>query len=193
MLSFNDRLTQLERDLETTPVRISTYHDLPFAIFQYNPREEYKLRRELHLLSTRLKNMGKKVKVISLSKILWDAIERNDSIENIIEDEKEFGFSKIQDIIYTYLTDEDFTPLPDLLTAELERLDSQKQIAFIIRAGCLAPSIFPISQLMDHMQGKTQVPSVLFYPGCREEGYAGLRFMCMENRATIGSYRVNVY
>jgi hypothetical protein len=193
MLSFNDRLTQLERDLESTPVRISTYHDLPFAIFQYNPREEYKLRRELHLLSTRLKNTGKKVKVISLAKILWDAIEKNDSIENIIEDEKEFGFSKIQDIIYTYLTDEDFTPLPDLLAAELERLDSQKQIAFILRAGCLAPSIFPISQLMDHMQGKTQVPSVLFYPGCREEGYAGLRFMCMENRATIGSYRVIVY
>jgi len=179
--------------LESNPVRISTYHDLPFAIFQYNPREEYKLRRELQLLLTRLKNTGKNVEIISLAKILWDAIEKNDSLENLFKDEKEFGFLKVQDIIYTYLTDEDFTPLPGLLAAELARLDPEKEIAFINRAGCLAPSIFPISQLMDHMQGKTKVPSVLFYPGCREEGYAGLRFMCMENRATIGSYRVNVY
>jgi hypothetical protein len=144
-------------------------------------------------LSTRLRNIGKKVEIISLAKILWHAIEKNDTIENIIEDEKNFGFQKNQDIIYTYLTDTDFTPLPDLLSEELLKLNPKKNIAFIERAGCLAPSIYPISQLMDHMQGKTEVPSVLFYPGCREEGYAGLRFMCMENRATIGSYRVNIY
>ena len=193
MTSFNNRLIQLERDLLANPVRISTYHDLPFALFQYHPKDELKMRKDLQLLSTRLKNAGKKVEIISLAKILWDAIERNDTIESIIEDEKNFGFQKIQDIIYTYLTDADFTPLPDLLSEELSRLNPKQNIAFIDRAGCLAPSIYPISQLMDHMMGKTEVPSVLFYPGCREEGYAGLRFMCMENRATIGSYRVNIY
>ena len=100
---------------------------------------------------------------------MWDAIERNDPIEDIIEDEKNFGFQKVQDILYTYLTDADFTPLPELLGEELSKLNPKKQIAFIVRAGCLAPSIYPISQLMDHMQGKTEVPSVLFYPGCREK------------------------
>jgi hypothetical protein len=194
MISFNDRLQQLEGDLVANPIRISTYHDLPFAIFQYLPKDERKIRKELQLLSTRInKRTGKTVAIISLSKILWDAIEKNDSTPNLIEDEKTYGFSKVQDIIYAYLTDSDFTPLPDLLSNELSKLNSHKNIAFIVRAGCLAPSIYPISQLMDKMQGKTEVPSVLFYPGCREESYSGLRFMCMENRATMGSYRVNIY
>jgi len=193
MTSLNDRLIQLQRDLLANPVRISTYHDLPFAIFQYHPKDESKMRKDLQLLATRIKNAGKNVEFISLAKIVWEAIERNDPIEDIIEDEKNFGFQKVQDILYTYLTDSDFTPLPELLGEELSKLNPKKDIAFIVRAGCLAPSIYPISQLMDHMQGKTEVPSVLFYPGCREEGYAGLRFMCMENRATIGSYRVNIY
>lgn len=193
MTSLNNRLVQLQRDLLADPVRISTYHDLPFAIFHYHPKDEFKIRKDLQLLSTRLTKAGKKVEFISLAKILWNAIEKNDTIENVIEDEKKFGFQKIQDIIYTYLTDRDFTPLPDLLQDELRTLDPKKDIAFIVRAGCLAPSIYPISQLMDHMQGKTAVPSVLFYPGCKEEGFSGLRYMCMENRATIGSYRVNIY
>ena len=90
MTSFNDRLIQLERDLLADPVRISTYHDLPFVIFQYHPKDELKVRKDLQLLSTRIKNAGKKVETISLAKIVWEAIERNDPIEDIIEDEKNF-------------------------------------------------------------------------------------------------------
>lgn len=193
MLSFNERFALLENDLKATPIRISTYHDLPFAIFQYLPKDEYKMRKEIFLLSKRLKNAGKNIVDISLAKILWEAIEKNDTIENIANDEKSQGFLKVQDIIYTYLTDVDFTPLPDLLSEKLSLCDPKNDIAFIVRAACLAPSIYPISQLMSQMQGRTAVPSVLYYPGCREEGTTGLRYMCIEDRVTIGSYRVKIY
>lgn len=193
MLSFSERLALLENDLKATPIRVSTYHDLPFAIFQYPPKDEYKMRKEIFLLSKRLKNTGKNVVNISLAEILWEAIEKNDTIENIANDEKSQKFLKVQDIIYTYLTDAEFTPLPDLLAEKLSSCNPKKDIAFIVRAACLAPSIYPISQLMSQMQGRTEVPSVLYYPGCREEGFTGLRYMCMEDRVTIGSYRVKIY
>ena len=192
MPSFSERLELLDNDLKATPIRISAYHDLPFAIFNYDPKDEYRVRKEIDRLSTRLRNLGKNVVLISLAAILWESVEMNDEINNIVNDEKKQGFLKIQDLLYTYLTDVDFTPLPELLAEKLSSLSPQKDIAFIIRAACLAPSIYPISQLMSHMQGKTEVPTVLFYPGCRE-GLTGLRYMCMENRAPIGSYRVKIY
>lgn len=192
MTSCSERLELLETDLKATPIRICTYHDLPFAIFRYPPKSEYEMRKEIDRISTRLKNDGKDVVPISLAKILWNSIEVNDGIEAIIDDEKRQGFLKTQNTINTYLTDSDFTPLPELLAKELSSLNPEKDVAFIVRAACLAPSIYPISQLMSQMQGKTEVPTVLFYPGCLED-VTGLKFMCMENRASFGNYRVKIY
>ena len=192
MTSCIERLKLLETDLKATPSRICTYHDLPFAIFRYPPKSEYEMRKEIDRLSTRLKNNGKGVVQISLAKILWDSIKENEEIGIIIDDEKRQGFLKTQNTINTYLTDTDFTPLPELLAKELSSLNPEKDVAFIVRAACLAPSIYQISQLMSQMQGKTEVPTVLFYPGCLED-VTGLKFMCMENRASFGNYRVKIY
>jgi hypothetical protein len=115
MPSFNERLELLDNDLKVTPIRISTYHDLPLAIFNYDPKDEYRIRKEIDRLSTRLRNLGKNVVLISLAAIFWESIEMNDDINTIVQDEKKQGFLKIQDLLYTYLTDVDFTPLPDLL------------------------------------------------------------------------------
>jgi hypothetical protein len=192
MTSCRERLELLETDLKATPSRICTYHDLPFAIFHYLPKSEYEMRKEIDRLSTRLKNNGKDVVQVSLAKILWDCIEENDEIETIIDDEKRDGFLKTQNTINTYMTDADFTPLPELLADKLSSLNHEKHVAFIVRAACLAPSIYQISQLMSQMQGKTEVPTVLFYPG-RLEDVTGLQFMGMANRASFGNYRVKIY
>ena len=54
MSLLNNRIEFLENDLKANPPRISVYRDLPFAIFRYDPCEEWALRRETHLLTTRL-------------------------------------------------------------------------------------------------------------------------------------------
>lgn len=192
MPSFIERLALLEEDLMAIPVRISAYHDLPFAIFHYDPREEFTMRKEAQLLATRLGNAGKPVTIISLAELLWQAIEENDDIEALAEEEKAFGFDRAQETVHKYLTDPDFSPLADLLAARLTELDPNKDIAFLIRAASLAPAIYQISQLMGQMQGKTRVPTVLFYPGSLE-GVTNLRFMDMPDRVTMGSYRVKIY
>lgn len=192
MPSFHERLSMLEDDLKATPVRISAYHDLPFCVFHYDPKSEFQTRREMKLLATRLGNVGKSVLTISIAELLWEAIDSNDNIDSLADEEKQFGFERAQETVNKYLTDEAFSPLPELLSGKLSKLDPKKNIAFLNRAASLAPSIYQVSQLLGQMQGKTLVPTVIFYPGS-VEGTTGLRFMDMSDRIPMGSYRVKIY
>ena len=42
--------------------RISAYHDMPYALFRYDPDAEFELRSQVTLLATRLSQKGKRVK-----------------------------------------------------------------------------------------------------------------------------------
>src|SRR5439155_12112871 len=77
--------------------RISAYHDMPYALFRYDPDEEFALRTQVTLLETRLSQKGKRVKRISLAECLdeamrsqrpleeWFAAEREQGIETVVE------------------------------------------------------------------------------------------------------------
>lgn len=78
MTDWKDRLTNtLEPVLKQADPRphISAYHDMPYAIFRYPPEAEYALRREVHLLTTRLEQAGKRVTRISLAECMEEALE----------------------------------------------------------------------------------------------------------------------
>lgn len=192
MPSLQERLKVLEDDLTASPIRISAYHDLPFAIFRYDPEDEFRVRKEIQLLAVRLRNSAKHVVLLSLADFLWQAIEKTEGIDAIIEEEKEFGFERAQSTVHTILTDQDFSPLDVMLAEEMKKLNPANSLVFLTRAAALAPSIYQVSQLLGKMQGKTEVPCVLFYPGGLE-GPTGLKFMNLKSRAPMGSYRVKIY
>lgn len=192
MLSLKERIELLENDLLAKPPRVSVYHDMPFAVLRYDPQQEWDLRRELSLLVTRLKAIGKEVVVISLSELLWQAIEESEGLDQIIELEKTSGFEKAQEQVTTYLSDPDYRPLKDLLAERLKPLDPSKHIAFLFRAAAMAPAIYPMSRLLDEMHGYTRVTTILLYPGSIE-GSTGLRFMDLKEREVAGNYRVKIY
>jgi hypothetical protein len=193
VLSLKDRIDFLERDLKAVPQRISVYNDLPFAILRYDPGDEWELRRQARLLATRLNDCGKEVHLISLAELLWEVIESSEGMEAVVELEKQRGFESAQEQITTYLSDaEDWRALPDALTGRLCRLDPEKHIAFLMRASAMAPAIYHMSKLLDEMQGRTLVPTILFYPGTLE-GTTGLRFMALKDREAMGNYRVKIY
>jgi len=192
VLSLKERINLLENDLKADPPRISVYHDLPFAILRYEPQEEWILRREVKLLATRLEVVGKEIITISLAKILWEIIESAEGIEAIIDLERRQGFEKAQAQITTYLSDENWYPLPERLAAVMNQYDPKKNIVFLTRAASLSPAIYHLSKLLDEMQGHTQVPAILFYPGSIE-GATGLRYMAMKDRESFGNYRVKIY
>ncbi|MCI0698478.1 DUF1788 domain-containing protein [candidate division KSB1 bacterium] len=192
MLSLKDRLELLQNDLLAQPQRISVYHDLPFAILRYDPQEEWELRCEAKLLATKLANSGKQVHTISLAELLWEAIASTEGVNAIVALERQRGFEAAQMQITTYLSDQDWRPLPDLLAKRLRVLNPAKDIAFILRTAAMAPAIYHMSKLLDEMHGRTRVTTILFYPGTLE-GTTGLRFMDLQDREATGNYRVKIY
>ena len=198
MSSLKDNIATLESDLKAVPLRINVYHDLPFAIMRYDPTNEWELRREIKLLATRLEAIGKEVHIIPMSELLWSAFEKvhqkygDEGLEAIITLEKERGYVEAQQQVTTYLSSKVWIPLWDLLAERLAMIHPENSVFFLTRAAAMSPGIFHMSMLLDKMQGKTKVTTILFYPGSIE-GTTGLRFMDLKDRDALGNYRVKIY
>ena len=187
------RVKTLEADLKASPMRHYVYNDLPFAIFCYPPRQEWAMRHEIDLLKTRLeKDTERVVATISLAELLWQAIDESEGMEAVMSLERASGFEEAQLQIQDYLSDPDWRPLPDLLAERLDALDPERHLAFIVRAGALAPNIYRVSKLLDEMKGRTRVPCVLFMPATTE-GRSSLRFIGIAENEGRGSYHTKVY
>ena len=192
MLSLKDRFDLLKRDLLAKPPRITVHQGLPFALFRYDPDSEWEVRRRAGLLVVPLADHSREVVFISLADLLWEVIDTCEGLEAIVQLERERGFEAAQEQVTTYLSDEDWRPLPKLLAEKMQSLDQQKHIVFLMRAGAMAPAIYQMSRLLEGMQGLTLVPTILFYPGI-VEGNSGLRFMGSQAAASSSSYRIKVY
>ncbi len=192
MSSLADRIKPLEADLTAVPSRISVYHDLPFAVFRYDPAAEWELRRQARLLATRLGEAGRRVTFVSMADLMWEAVARTEGLEAVVGLERKRGFEAAQEQITVYLSDRDWRPLPDLLLERLKPLDPKADVAFLTRAAAMAPAVYHMSRLLDEMQGRTRVTTVLFYPGSLE-GTTGLRYMDLKDREALGNYRVKIY
>ncbi len=154
---------------------ISSYHDMPYAIFQYSPEDEFDLRGELTLLKTRLEQIGKRVTVISLAQCLVECLNREGlSLKRIETAEKLTGLEKMADTMLEVLSVRQ--PLDQLVAEQIPQgADPCIDVVLITRAGALFP-FYRTSSLLEQLKGKIHVPSVLFYPGDLE-GPAGLRLM----------------
>lgn len=192
MSSLKERIELLENDLKAVPQRISVYHDLPFAILRYNQDEEWQLRREVRLLATRLEEAGRQVHIVPMSELLWKSIEESEGLAAVVELERERGYLAAQEQVTTYLSDRDWRPLADLLIERLSTLNPEKAVAMLTRVAAMAPGLYHMSKLLDQMQGKTRVTTIMFYPGSIE-GTTGLRFMDLKDREALGNYRVKIY
>lgn len=191
--SLKERVKTLEADLKASPMRHYIYNDLPFAIFCYLPAQEWIMRGEIERLKTRLeKDTDRVVHYVSLAELLWHAIDESEGMEAVAMLERGSGFDAAQMQIQDYLSDPDWRPLPNLLAERLSELDPDRHIAFIVRAGALAPNVYRVSKLLDEMKGRTRVPCVLFMPATAE-GRTSLRFMGIAENEGRGSYHTKVY
>lgn len=194
MSSLQERIEILERDLLANPPRISSYHDLPFAILHYDPPVEYEARKQLRLFATRLQNAGRRTHTISVARLLWTAIRETEGIEAIADEEQQFGFARAQETVATLLSDTAFMPLPDQLERRMQGMDPIVDVVLLVRIAALGPAIYRSARLLDAMHGRTLVPIILFYPGTRD-GESSLRFMDLPEREQTGAYnyRVKIY
>lgn len=182
----------LRRDLihEQGP-RISTMRNYRFAIVQYLPADEFKLRREVQRLSSDLVANGWMVLSINLQKLLLDRVraQPDNWVKRVAE--MEYQMASIEPIRGLNYIKSKLAPLiegPDGIAADCSKIIGEyadahpdkidQTVAIVGRAGSLYP-FFRSSALLRHVDGKTRnVPVVLLYPGERQ-GQTGLSFMGM--------------
>lgn len=178
MSDLEQRLKQsLEPILEMPDPRqrISAYHDMPYALFRYEPEDEFILRQQVTLLETRLSQKGKRIHRISLAECLDEAMRAQRPLQEWFAAEREVGTETIVETIHAVLS-EGNSALIDLVAARLpEDGDPLQDIVFILRTGALFP-VYRTFSLLEQLKGRVHVPTVLFYPGDLD-GAAGLRFM----------------
>jgi hypothetical protein len=177
MSNLDHRLIHtLEPVLEATDPRprMSAYHDMPYALFVYDPEDEFHLRRQVTMLETRLTQRGKRVGRISLAECLEEAMRAQRPLDEWFAAEREQGVATIIDTVHAVLSEH--SPLVDHVA---ERMPADpnplRDIVFILRTGALFP-VYRAFSLLEQLKGRVHVPTVLFYPG-QLDGAAGLRFM----------------
>jgi hypothetical protein len=180
---------RLARDLE--PIlslpdprpKISPYHSMPYAIFRYDPSDEFAMRAQVAMLQTRLENRGKRITQISLAACLDEAMRAENPIEDWIQVERSMGTEVVVETVHEILSSPVLGPegreIGRLEALVLDRLprdpDPLRDLVFIVRTGALFP-VYRTFTLLEQLYGKVSVPTVLFYPGDLE-GPAGLKFM----------------
>lgn len=201
---LQEAFAALRRDLiHDDGPRISTMRNYRFAIVQYDPALEFKLRAEVQTLTHDLIAHGWVVQTISLQRLLLDRVRAlgAEQIEWIIDSERDLarydparGLNTLKD---------ELAPLiegPDGLAADCSRLICEhadrhpdmadRTVTLIGRAAALYP-FFRSSALLRHLDGRTRnVPVVLLYPGERR-GPTGLSFMGMLE--PDNDYRPRIY
>ena len=154
--------------------QISAYHDMPYALFRYDPEEEFELRKQVTLLETRLTQKGKHIKRISLAECLDEAMRSQRPLEEWFVAEREQGVETIVDTAHSVLSE--YTPLVELVASRMPGdPDPLRDLVFILRTGALFP-VYRTFSLLEQLKGRVNVPTILFYPGDLD-GAAGLSFM----------------
>jgi BREX protein BrxB len=178
---MSDFVDRLRNDLE--PIlklddpreRLSAYHDMPYAIFRYDPEDEFRLRQEVTMLCTRLEQHGKRPPSrVSLAECLYAAMRLQRPLEEWFAAEREQGIASVVETVHAVLSE--YQPLVDMVASQLPSDgDPRFDTVFILRAGALFP-VYRTFSLLEQLKGRVHVPTVLFYPGTLD-GAAGLRFM----------------
>ncbi len=177
MSDLTDRLKHLLEPVLQAPdprPAISAYHDMPYALFRYDPEDELELRREVALLTTRLEQAGKRVIRISLAECLEEAMASVQPLEDWFEAERRQGTDTVVETVHAVLAEH--APLDDLVAQRMPADPNPlNDVVLIHRAGALFP-VYRTFTLLEQLKGRVVVPTVLFYPGTLD-GAAGLRFM----------------
>src|SRR6266478_1553677 len=104
-------------ELPDPRTRISAYHDMPYALFRYDPEQEFELRKQVTLLETRLTQKGKHIKRISLAECLDEAMRSQRPLQEWFSAERDQGTETLVETVHSVLSE--YAPLVDLVAARM--------------------------------------------------------------------------
>ena len=154
--------------------RISAYHDMPYALFRYDPEDEFDLRKQVTLLETRLSQKGKRVKSDLARGVPGRGNALTAAARGVVRRRSANRASRRLS-----------RPFMRSCPSTRRSLTSSPRACRRTPTRCATSSSFcgpaplPVYRtfsLLEQLKGRVDVPTVLFYPGDLD-GAAGLRFM----------------
>lgn len=146
----------------------------PFLIYQYDPADEYAVRRELVDLRRWLEAdpRGIVCQTVSLAEVFWEMLEEHGQLEMIAEAERDGDYANAELAVRQVLAHP-----PTLADRIVKRVADgpERSAIFLYRAGALYPA-HRTSPLLDALKDKVDRPVTMLYPG-RVVGDFGLSFM----------------
>lgn len=149
----------------------------PYFVYAYDPREEFRARRDMADLQLAFKASGIACAALSLADLFWEAIEDSGDYDAIVQEDKAHpndpaALERIHQTINEILREE-----PSLSQRVIHRMKDfpPRSVTFLYRAGALYPA-YRTSSLLEDLRERLLVPVILMYPG-DVVGGVGLSFM----------------
>ena len=164
-MAWSGVMRELEEKLvNTLEGRYRPRDGVPFFRVQYPPAQEREAVRQFRLLQERLTHQGRRVDLIRLTEILWDALaelvgcNRDDLLDRLVHLEAQNNRSELQHLLATYLPQW----CANVLAVRLGHADGGS-VALLVRPGVLYPFVRP-STLLSLLESRVSCPVVLAYP-----------------------------
>jgi hypothetical protein len=185
-MSLESKIDTLKKDLlNPAGPCISTNRNYPFAIFQYPPHEEFKMRTQLVELLDALRGKAWTILNVDLFSTLIEYLSKQEDgelIETLVQEEKlQYKASRgnhlmpinvLQNSLDIFLKSQEEYPkvVFDRIIEITEHSDETKTVIFLSRIGALYP-FYRTSSLLRYLDKGIRVPTIVLYPGERTEQY----------------------
>lgn len=183
-MSLENRIEALKKDLlNPAGPCISTNRNYPFALFQYPPHEEFKMRATLLELLDTLRSKAWTILNVDLLATFIEYLEQQEEgelIEALIQEEKlqytasrknhKMPLSVLQNSLDVFLKNPEAysKAVFDKIIEKTAHRDAAKTVVFLSRIGGLYP-FYRSSSLLRHLDKGIIVPTIVLYPGERTE------------------------
>lgn len=161
--SLNERFLALENDMSDASVLLDKgkANEIPFFIFDYDPKDELRIRDEV----IKLKRANPNIQEFDLFEIVVNLLKNEEYLETVKEYEKEYDSQTLlTQLFQPFLSLEaDSNPLLDKI--KNEAIDDKEHIILITGVGKIYP-IVRSHTLLNRLQPVIRkAPVVLMYPG----------------------------
>lgn len=172
---------ELRRIGERIEAHFANGGDPPFVLYQYHPKQEWQVRRDLGDLRRWLESPPRRIAcaAVSLADLFWAALDDSGYFDELVDLERRAreandgaAVREVSAAVGEILREP--PTLTDRVVEQVEGCDERTAV-FLYRAGALYPA-YRTSTLLDDLRGRLSRPVTLLYPGTLLGEY-GLRFM----------------
>lgn len=157
MTMLEDKYAKLIELLNNDNLSWVGHSGVPFIIVSYESNEQLKVIDQIQRLKLDIPDF--KFEEINMEELLFKMIEKNETVEGIIELEKSDEKVSIPQELGELLLDE----IKEYFVTKASELGNKGRI-LVTRVGASA-IYFNFIRLLSYLEGKIQIPIVFFYPG----------------------------